>query len=84
MDDDQLKNGNSLILDPFGDVLAECKNFEDDFVIGVCTRNKLELAGGFRYRRARKPELYATIIGKAHTSVQKVVWLDPEKPKGTH
>ena len=25
MDDDQLKNGCSMILDPFGDILAECR-----------------------------------------------------------
>jgi predicted amidohydrolase len=33
MDDDQLKNGCSMILDPFGEIMAECRSFDDDFVI---------------------------------------------------
>jgi predicted amidohydrolase len=27
MDDDQLKNGCSMIIDPFGDVIAECRTW---------------------------------------------------------
>ncbi len=29
MDDDQLKNGCSMIIDPFGDIIAECRSFDD-------------------------------------------------------
>jgi predicted amidohydrolase len=74
MDDDQLKNGNSMIIDPYGDVLAECRNLSDDF------EEKLTRAGGYRYMKARRPELYKDIIGKAHISEQKVVWLDKVQP----
>jgi len=80
MDDDQLKNGNSMIIDPYGDVLAECRNLSDDFVIATCTEEKLTRAGGYRYMKARRPELYKDIIGKAHISEQKVVWLDKVQP----
>jgi len=75
MDDDQLKNGCSMILDPFGDILAECRQLGNDFVIANCTPEKLEQSGGYRYRKARRPELYADIIGQAHQAEQKVVWL---------
>lgn len=75
MDDDQLKNGHSMILDPFGDVLAECTSFDDEFKIAHVTAEKLKLSGGYRYRRARRPELYRDILGKDHTSSQEVVWL---------
>ncbi|GAB3971533.1 nitrilase family protein [Spirosoma terrae] len=78
MDDDQLKNGCSMILDPFGDVLAECRQLGNDVVTAICTPEKLQLAGGSRYRKARRPELYRDIIGQSHTSEQKVVWLTPE------
>jgi predicted amidohydrolase len=78
MDDDQLKNGSSMILDPFGDILAECRNFSDDFVIATITADKLRLAGGYRYIKARRPELYRDIIGKAHVADQKVSWLEEE------
>ncbi len=76
MDDDQLKNGCSMIVDPFGDILAECRTFDDSFVTATLTPEKLTQAGGYRYLEARRPELYSHVIGQAHESVQKVVWLD--------
>lgn len=75
MDDDQLKNGCSMIIDPFGDILAECRTFDDSFVVANLTPEKLTQAGGHRYIQARRPELYRDIIGREHVSVQKVVWL---------
>lgn len=75
MDDDQLKNGCSMIIDPFGDVIAECDSFEDSFASATIIPEKLTQAGGYRYLEARRPELYKEIIGKEHSSVQKVVWL---------
>jgi predicted amidohydrolase len=75
MDADQLKNGCSMILDPFGDIVAECRRLGDELVTAVLTPQKLQLAGGYRYRKARRPELYGDIIGKPHASEQKVVWM---------
>jgi 5-aminopentanamidase len=76
MDDDQLKNGCSMILDPFGDVVAECRSFDDSFVTATITSEKNIRAGGHRYIKARRPGLYRDIIGQDHTSEQKVVWLN--------
>ncbi len=76
MDDDQLKNGCSMILDPYGDILAECRSFSDEYVIATLTADKLKLAGGYRYIKARRPELYKDIIGKEHKALQKVVWME--------
>lgn len=76
MDDDQLKNGCSMILDPFGDVIAECKTLGDDFVTATLVPEKLTQAGGHRYMKARRPDLYRDIIGQAHAPEQKVVWLE--------
>lgn len=75
MDDDQLKNGCSMILDPFGDVIAECRKLDNDYVIATITPEKLQMAGGYRYRKARNPELYKDIISKANQPEQKVVWM---------
>jgi predicted amidohydrolase len=77
MDDDQLKNGCSMILDPFGDVIAECRELGDDITSAVLTPEKLAMSGGNRYLKARRPELYRDIIGQPHRSEQKVVWLNP-------
>lgn len=74
-DGDQLKNGNSMILDPYGDILTEIKSFNDEVSVAVLTEDKLTLAGGYRYRNARKPEIYADIIGAAHSSATKPVWM---------
>jgi predicted amidohydrolase len=79
MDDDQLKNGCSMIIDPFGDVIAECRTLNDEFVIGELTPEKLTSAGGFRYTQARRPELYKDILGRAHTAELKISWLDHDK-----
>jgi len=78
MDDDQLKNGCSMIIDPFGDILAECRKLGDDFVSAIITREKLTQAGGYRYIKARKPEIYRDIIGHEHKSEQKVAWLNDQ------
>ncbi len=76
MDDDQLKNGCSMIIDPFGDIIAECRSFDDSFVTASITPEKLVQAGGYRYIKARRPELYGDIIGQYHESEQSVVWLN--------
>lgn len=78
MDDDQLKNGCSMILDPFGDILTECRHLGDEQVSAILTRDKLDQAGGNRYLKARKPELYGDIIAAPHHSEQKVIWLNNE------
>lgn len=78
-DDDQLKNGNSMILDPYGEILAECRSMGDEVVVALCTPDKLKLAGGYRYRNARKPELYGEILGKGHDSALNVEWMKSEK-----
>ena len=79
MDDDQLKNGCSMIIDPYGDILAECRTFEDAFVTVTLVPEKLILAGGYRYTRARRPDLYRDIIGQYHKPELNVIWLNSDK-----
>jgi predicted amidohydrolase len=74
-DGDQLKDGNSMILDPYGDVLTEIKSFENEIAIATVTEDKLTLAGGWRYKNARKPGLYKEILSADHESETKPVWL---------
>ncbi len=76
MDDDQLKNGCSMILDPFGDILAECRELGDGFASANITKEKLLLAGGTRYKNARRPALYKDILGREHFPHQTVSWLN--------
>jgi predicted amidohydrolase len=81
MDDDQLKNGCSMVLDPFGDVIAECRLLGNDLAVATCTHEKLASSGGHRYREARKPELYRQVLGAAHRSEQQVAWMPPGEPR---
>lgn len=82
-DGEHLKNGNSLILDPYGNLLTEIKSFDDTIALATMTSDKLTLAGGYRYRNARKPELYRHILGADHQSETKPVWLDNDKKKNS-
>jgi predicted amidohydrolase len=78
MDDDQLKNGCSMIIDPFGDIIAECQKLGDDFVTALLSPEKLFLSGGYRYKNARRPNLYRNIVGQTHLPIQKVVWMNEQ------
>lgn len=75
MDDDQLKNGCSMIVDPFGDILSECKELGDCYITATLTLNKVTLAGGHRYMKARRPDLYRELFNTDHISEQKVTWI---------
>ncbi len=75
MDDDQLKNGCSMILDPFGDIIAECRQLGNEVATASLVPEKLEQSGGYRYRKARRPDLYGSILSKPHVAEQKVVWM---------
>jgi predicted amidohydrolase len=76
MDDDQLKGGGSMILDPFGDILAECRSLGSEVVVAECTADKIAKASGLRYRNARRPGLYRDIIGMDHMVDLKVEWME--------
>jgi predicted amidohydrolase len=78
MDDDQVKNGCSMIIDPFGDIIAECRSFDNEIAMALLIPQKLTDAGGYRYIKARRPELYGDIIAQPHQSEQKVVWMKEE------
>lgn len=74
-DGEHLKNGNSMILDPYGEILTEIKSFENEICTVTITPEKLKLAGGYRYRNSRRPELYREVLGKQHTPVTLPVWM---------
>ncbi|MFN3405037.1 MAG: nitrilase family protein [Cytophagaceae bacterium] len=84
MDYDQLKNGCSMILDPYGDILNECRSMDDEVVTATLTKDKLSKSGGFRYRNARRPEIYGDILSQPNKLSQvklKAVWMNSERDK---
>jgi len=62
LDGDEVRPGNAMILDPFGEVLVESRVLGDDVVVGMCTAERLSAASGRRYLRARRPELYGPLV----------------------
>lgn len=62
VDHDTVKNGNAMVLDPFGEILIESTALEDDVVTALCTADKIEVSSGYRYLRARRPELYGKMV----------------------
>lgn len=61
-DHDTVKPGLSMIFDPFGEVLAECHALDDDVVVGLLTPEKIPESSGYRYLKARRPELYGKLV----------------------
>ncbi|WP_166821825.1 nitrilase family protein [Thalassoroseus pseudoceratinae] len=62
MDDGEVRNGNAMVLDPFGEVIAECHQLDDDVTVALCTSEKIDQASGRRYIRARRPDLYDELV----------------------
>ena len=62
MDDAEVRNGNAMILDPFGEIISECTVLGDDVTVGLCTAEKLSASSGQRYLRARRPDLYGKLV----------------------
>ena len=65
LDDDEVRPGNAMILDPFGEVLAECRELGDGVIVGLCTAEKIAVSSGQRYLRARRPDLYGKLVEPA-------------------
>ena len=61
VDGGTIKPGLSMVLDPFGEVLAECDALGDDVTVAWLTAERIEQSSGRRYMRARRPELYGPI-----------------------
>lgn len=56
-----IKPGGAMILDPFGEVLVECRRLGDEVVVATLDPEKRKLASGPSYIRARRPELYGAM-----------------------
>jgi predicted amidohydrolase len=57
-----IKPGGSMILDPFGEILVECRRLGDEVVLATLVPEKLAMASGQSYIGARRPELYEKMI----------------------
>jgi len=58
VDDDEVRTGNAMILDPYGRILAETWKADDDMVVADLDASLLEQSTGRRWIKTRRPELY--------------------------
>jgi len=61
VDDDEIRTGNAMILDPYGRVLAETWAAEDTMVVTDLDPALRERCTGVRWIMARRPELYKSL-----------------------
>ncbi len=61
MDDNEVRTGNAMILDPYGQVLAETWKAEDCIVVTELKAQQLEMCTGRRWIRGRRPKLYSSL-----------------------
>ena len=61
IDDDEVRTGNAMILDPYGRTLAETNAAADAMVIADLDLNLIPQSTGQRWLRARRPQLYGPL-----------------------
>lgn len=61
-DDDEIRTGNAMVLDPYGEVLAETRAPGDAIVVADLDASVLPSSSGRRWLRARRPELYEPLV----------------------
>lgn len=64
IDDDEVRTGNAMILDPYGRILTESTSIEDDMVVADLDPALREKCTGARWITARRPELYQMLTEK--------------------
>jgi len=58
IDDDEVRTGDAMILDPYGRVITETCKADDDMVIADLDASLRENCTGVRWIKTRRPELY--------------------------
>ncbi|NRA36804.1 MAG: acyltransferase [Planctomycetes bacterium] len=60
-DDDEVRTGNAMIIDAYGDILSETWAAKDDMVIANCDLSMREQSTGWRWITSRRPDLYGPL-----------------------
>jgi predicted amidohydrolase len=61
VDDDEIRTGNAMIIDPYGTIVAETWKAGDDMVVADLDPSLLVENTGQRWIRTRRPELYGPL-----------------------
>jgi predicted amidohydrolase len=69
VDDDEIRTGNAMIIDPYGRILVETGKADDDMVVSDLDMTLLDHATGRQWIAARRPELYGLLT--KHTGLER-------------
>jgi predicted amidohydrolase len=61
VDDDEIRTGNAMIIDPYGRILVETWKAGDDMVVADLDASLLDVSTGRRWIATRRPELYSSL-----------------------
>lgn len=61
IDDNEVRTGNSMILGPYGETLAETWKADDDIVVAELDPSTQATSTGRRWLKSRRPELYGLL-----------------------
>ena len=61
IDDDEVRTGNSMILDPYGEILVETWKAAEDMVVADLDSSSLHMCTGRRWIHTRRPDLYSML-----------------------
>lgn len=64
VDDDEIRTGNAMILDPYGRIVAETWKAGNDMVVADLDASLQPTSTGRRWLQARRPELYGLLTEK--------------------
>lgn len=65
LDDGEVRTGNAMILDTYGEILEETWKAGDDMVVADLDGGELPSSSGRRWLKARRPELYGPLTKRS-------------------
>jgi hypothetical protein len=60
-DDDEVRTGNAMLLDPYGRILSETWAAQDSMVTADLDLSLIPMSSGRRWIHGRRPELYGLL-----------------------
>jgi predicted amidohydrolase len=69
VDDDEIRTGNAMIIDPYGRIVAETWKAGDEMVVADLDPTLLVESTGRRWIRTRRPELYGPLVNRTGLEV---------------
>jgi predicted amidohydrolase len=81
-DDDEIRTGNAMVIDPYGRILNETWRAADEMVVADLDPDLFQHNTGRRWMRTRRPELYRLLAEKTGKEEETRAALSEEKDFG--